>query len=348
MRRLQTYFSFLLFVLPVFLFSQQTARITGTIQNTKADKVEVEYPSHFLSQMPEVQSGKLDSRGRFSVDIPLSGAAKLGLYCGEVEAQIYVEPGDELSLNIDVKEGPESLTFSGDRAAENTCLQSYLQTFFGDEDQEQGFFLHLQHDLPEDFLVYGEEYLTARESFFNTFNEENPLSESFLTYSADDYTYSYVELMFQYRDRYMDRSREENLPALSSSYYQFLEGVSFQNDAAVNREMYRNAVNAFLQYKFNSLLSERIENFDYDLREGGMDRLTLSKILFQGKTQDMVVAGILAEAISQGGIEEMEEELTAFIEQKESLYPGPVAQLKELKKNPAPARPRPGDWDPEN
>lgn len=346
MCRLQTSIVSLLFSLPLLLLSQQSARITGTIQNVQADQLEVEYPSHFLSQIPEVQSSKLSSKGQFSIDLPISNPAKVGVYAGEVELEIYLEPGYELSLFIDAKEGPQSLTFSGDGASENQCFQAYLNKFFGDEDAEQGFFLHLQHDLPNDFLAYGEEYLDNRASFFEAFQEEHSLSENFLRFSEEEYSYSFAELLFQYSDRYQERSREEGLPRLEASFFTFLDEVSFQNDDAINREVYRNAASAYLRHKFGALMAERMGSYDYDMRGGNKDRLALADMLFQGKTRDMLIGSILADAISQGAMEEVEEELKRFIEDKESSLPGPVAQLKELMKNPAPSRSP--EWEPED
>ena len=91
------------------------AILSGKIENTNADKVEIEN-GNFSVEIP------IESDGTFSDTLKLNEPGFYTLKIGRERTTVYLKNGDNLNLTIDTNQFDESLAFTGKGATENNYL----------------------------------------------------------------------------------------------------------------------------------------------------------------------------------------------------------------------------------
>jgi hypothetical protein len=111
-------------------FSQNSVTLYGTITNPKGDHTYVKYYRDFISyDEVTVDSAKLDKKGNYTMTFswPAPGAATF--YHGDEITQMFLSPGDSLSLSLDTKEFDETIVYKGRGSKINSYLAAKALKF---------------------------------------------------------------------------------------------------------------------------------------------------------------------------------------------------------------------------
>src|SRR6185369_4873009 len=121
---MKTFFLFSYLVIASNLcFSQYKVSLYGTITNPKGEYVYVKYYKDFISyEEVIVDSAKLEKNGKFHMNFswPLPAAATFAH--GDEITQMFLTPGDSMSVSLDTKEFDETVKYTGRGAFINTYL----------------------------------------------------------------------------------------------------------------------------------------------------------------------------------------------------------------------------------
>lgn len=198
-------------------FAPTTTTVQGKIRLDDA------HPPLVLSGIREYQ-GTLDSLGNFYFQISLSEAGIYKLVYGFTTKNIYIEPGDHMS--IDFTSTPDYI-FSGSHTLENQFLQAFnaaKNTWHADS-------IELIYNLSEsDFIRKTEERTQFLVDFQQTYQKEQaPFTEIFAELIADEIAYDASIFKMNYPFYYKSLNPDSVL-ILSDTYDTFLQNIELDDE----------------------------------------------------------------------------------------------------------------------
>ena len=148
------------------------------------------------------------------------------------EVKLFLEPGDQLHIDADLLDLPQSLRFSGRGAANNQFLVA-LRSRFPD-------YLRIDYkDLEVDaFRKMIDQRRLELESFLDEGCSQYQLTPAFVDYYRAEIAYEWANFIVSYPTDYMfaNGSRNENLPA---DYHDALDQIDLVDEAAIGTTDYR-------------------------------------------------------------------------------------------------------------
>ena len=218
-----------------FSFSQNNVTLYGTITDPKGDYAYVKYYRDFISyDEVTVDSAKLDKKGNYSMNFswPVPGAATF--YHGDEITQMFLTPGDSLSLSLDTKEFDETIVYRGRGSRINSCLSAKALKF--------GYLGATEYKMKEsEFTPMLDSIHEAEESFLsNYFKGSGHLEEIrvFLLTELADILYGWANYKTSYPglNQYLNKSTFP--PVLPDDYYDFMKVIRIYNPDAIHSSSY--------------------------------------------------------------------------------------------------------------
>ncbi len=235
----------LILIFQVNLFAENTMLFTGKIENASTDSIRI-YNHH----RTVVQAIPLDEQQSFENKFEINPGFYT-LKIGEEYTQLYLEPGYDLKLIMDVKKFDESVKYEGRGAAENNYLAGKIRLeaefgqldnygYYGMLDEKQ--FLHLADSLHQVKMKYLEEF-------------EPKFSEKFDQIAAKALVLEKVNKLanFEAIKHYLTKSPEFKV---SSNFPDPFEGIDMNDEALVGVPNYLQIVEHYLIEKTALKLGE--------------------------------------------------------------------------------------------
>ena len=104
-------------------------RVTATLANAAERRsIAFEYQQTPIYHTPVTVEVPLDEKGCLAVELPFTEAQMVSVELDD-EVTLFLEPGDQLHIDADLLDLPQSLRFSGQGAANNQFLATLRSRF---------------------------------------------------------------------------------------------------------------------------------------------------------------------------------------------------------------------------
>lgn len=189
-----------LLVLIAFNTSAKDVVIHGKILNPIAKSISVIYSNPDVKVNVQSHGATINSNGTFRLSFPVINKYTMILLShGDEETSLMVSPGDDIELNVDVKNFDNTLHYSGEAAAEANFIAKHTLTFglmsnFIEQLTAKGVFT-LD---PDEFEKKLKEYDENEYSFIN--KNETGVSTDFLSNWRNILKYRRYYIMLRYPD----------------------------------------------------------------------------------------------------------------------------------------------------
>ena len=328
-----------------------STRVTAALANaSKRRSIAFEYQQTPIYYKPVTVEVALDEKGCLAVELPFTEAQMVSVDLGD-EVKLFLEPGDQLHLDADLLDLPQSLRFSGQGAANNQFLAA-LRSRFPD-------YLRIDYkDLEVDAF---REMIDQRRVEMTRFLDEGcsqyQLTPAFVDYYRAEITYEWANFIVSYPTDYMfaNGSRNENLPA---DYHDALNQVDLVDEAAIGTTDYRTFLErnfwrieeeastrafreqlseeqrrAFIQPHTITYLPDFIVRLDEEQRRGDLIQphnigYHLAKRLLHGKALYFFLAGEIIDDFQDGRFDQGEQRLAEFL--RDNPYPEYTEAVEEV------------------
>ena len=184
--------------------SPLSPRVTATLANASERRsITFEYQQTPIYYKPVTIEVPLDE----AVELPFTEAQMASVKLDD-EVKLFLEPGDQLHIDADLLDLPQSLRFSGQGEANNQFLAA-LRSRFPD-------YLRIDYkDLEADaFLNMIDQRRSELESFLDEGCNHYQLTPAFVDYYRAEIAYEWANFVVSYPTDYMfaNGNRNENLP----------------------------------------------------------------------------------------------------------------------------------------
>ena len=222
-----------------------STRVTAALANASEHRsIFGQYAQTPIYHKPVTVEAPLDEKGCLAVELPLTEAKVLSVG-PQREVKLFLEPGDQLHIDADLLDLPQSLRFSGQGAANNQFLAA-LRSRFSD-------YLRINYkDLEVDaFRKMIDQRRVEMTHFLDEGCNQYQLTPAFIDYYRAEITYDWAKELVSYPRNYEWQNGREN-EALPEDYYDILDQVKLVDETAIGTSHYR----TFLSRNFLRLWKE--------------------------------------------------------------------------------------------
>ena len=222
-----------------------STRVTATLANASEHRsIFGQYAQTPIYHKPVTVEAPLDEKGCLAVELPFTEAKVLSVG-PQREVKLFLEPGDQLHIDADLLNLPQSLRFSGRGAANNQFLAA-LRARFPD-------YLSINYkDLEVDaFRKMIDQRRLEMTRFLDEGCSQYQLTPAFIAYYRAEITYEWAEDLVAYPRSYERQNGREN-EAIPDDYFDALEQVELVDETAIGTSHYR----TFLSRNFFRLWQE--------------------------------------------------------------------------------------------
>ena len=215
-------------------YSQYNVTLFGTITNPKGDYVYVKYYKDFISYEEVIMdSAKLDKKGKYRMSFswPLPAAATFGH--GDEITEMFLMPGDSMSLSLDTKEFDETLKYEGRGAFVNSYLAAKTLKF--------GYLGATEYKMNEPaFTLLLDSINDAQTKFFTDyFKGHTELAiKSFMMTEEADLLYGWANYKTSYPGLNKYLTKTDTPTDLPEDYYDFMKKIKIYNPEAMQSPSY--------------------------------------------------------------------------------------------------------------
>ena len=337
-----------------------STRVTATLANAAERRsITFEYQQTPIYHKPVTVEVPLDENGCLAVELPFTEAQMASVDLDD-EVKLFLEPGDQLHIDADLLDLPQSLRFSGQGAANNQFLTA-LRARFPD-------YLRIDYEgLEVDvFRKIVDQRRSELESFLDEGCSQYQLTPAFVDYYRAEIAYEWANFIVSYPTDYMfaNESRNEDLPA---DYHDALNQVDLVDEAAIGTTHYRTFLErnfwrieeeaaeralreqvseeqrrAFIQPHTIAYLPDFIVRLDEEQRRGDLIQFHnvvyhLAKRLLHGKALYFFLAGEIIDDFQQGRFDQGEQRLAEFLQ--DNPYPTYTEAVEEVVRETAQLKP---------
>jgi len=248
----------LLFVM-VGQLAASTVVITGTISKPSSQTVAIKYTSNKPNQDQAFVTANLDQQNNFYTQFDLHEFVEAYLYVGkDYVCKFYIEPGEEMSINVDQHDIKNTLSFNGSNAAKNNFWVRFNEVypefsekvyyyrpfnFYTSKDVERAY--RSSKDI-ESYSTKIKNDWDNQKRFLETFNAHTPISSSGYARILSNFEARWVNnrVIYYYLQQTLMRPNA-NMP---ESLVQFFQNFDKQSTEQLENKEYINAMLTYLGY----------------------------------------------------------------------------------------------------
>ena len=302
-----------------------STHVTATLVNAaKRRSISFEYQQTPIYHKPVTVEAPLDEKGCLAVELPFTEAQMASVKLDE-EVKLFLELGDQLHIDADLLNLPQSLRFSGQGAANNQFLAALRARFpdYLDIDYE---------DLEVDaFRKIIDQRRSELESFLAEGCSQYQPTPGFIAYYRAEITYEWANFIVSYPTNYLfaNGSRNGNLPA---DYHEALDQIDLVDEAAIGITDYR----TFLERNFSRIqdgANDRVQlkQLSDSQRQDHIETYTLynqAKRTLHGKVLYFFLAGEIVWDFRRSWFDHGEQRLAEFLQ--DNPYPEYTEIVEEV------------------
>ncbi len=228
---------------------QKETQITGEVKNPYEYSVTLRFYKNEVSFEPEEFSLPLNHLNKFDLAFTLTEPVVAKLIYGEEEAEMFLEPGDDLNISFDGNAFNSSLAFSGKGAIHSIFLNSFNATF--GKYSEDFIFGQISNLSSFSFRGYMDGLRKRKWDFYHTYGSyhRSAFSREFRNYIYAQIDYDWGFHLLRYRWEHPIANNMESPMRLTSSYYNFLSELEINNDRAIRSRQYLYFIGLYLKLR---------------------------------------------------------------------------------------------------
>ncbi len=273
--------------MPIEIPTKNT-RISGMINNQSGRKLQLIYFKNPILFTKETVDIEIDKSGRFSHAIELPEKIIGSLKFGSREIEVFLNPGDQLTVSFDGNNLLKTISFKGASGPINNYLIASKIKF---KDGDRMTTSKLSASTPELFVKHMDQQRDARLKFLED-HIANGLPNSFVAYMKGEIDGWYGYNLFSFPlERALASGKDEPLK-MERSYYDFLKKVKVNNSDAIPGKNYLFFLDEFFEYKLSDSKGQRLSKSD------------IAKKHLNGNALDFYLAKQLAIDIKRGRAKE--------------------------------------------
>ena len=262
---------FVLLAISIFLSCNQSQKteviIQGNIVNPMGNIVQLVGPGEMEDGTLSLnfqRETNIDENGNFIDTLNLKSSGYFFFIHGRERTQLFLEPGNKLTINLDSRKFDESITFSGDGSENNTYLKKR--------------FLYQENngvDVIELSKLESKEYLNQIDSLkqweLNFLKENQNISDNFLNIEKKNTEYKFLQAIERYPLYHEFYAKKQAV--FDESFMSPLNSIDYTNqDDYILFPDFKNLVMAYYQKIFN-----KSDNLKEDLRKLNLSKSTIIK-----------------------------------------------------------------------
>lgn len=266
--------------------------ISGSVDTPDVDKILFYPQEQYSTDDNSIQQIKIDSTRKFSIIYPINKPTEAALIIGEKIIKLYLEPGEDLIINI---KSDYTTDFLQENKSHNSILNEYQKKF-------SAFFIsNLNYSLPpEQFSLQVDSVSAAKTSFLN--KNADKVSDSFITYLENDIRYCAAQEKIYYARRYASKLIKEK-----NNYFDFLKAIQIQNNQATHVMHYHEFIDNYINY----LYLKKIWSVGADYKNDYIEKYYIAKSELSGEALEYFLTENLKLGIDSNTEKEKFKEIVA-------------------------------------
>jgi thiol-disulfide isomerase/thioredoxin len=208
---------------------------------------------------------KIKADNTFTLEFFLAEPAVGELICGSDTIPMYLEPNDQVELELNGKD-KNFLACSGTGSAHIMFLDGFMHYSKQLDKQVKAKTRTLTAEAFRDFMSQSHD---TKKQFLDNYQDRNSFSATFLSYAQADMDYWYAFYMSNYPWEYPIYFNEAAPAKVPPNYYDYLTKIKIQNDVALPSKNYRYFLDQHL-----SDLRKKSNNNNITLKEIAEKNLT--------------------------------------------------------------------------
>ncbi|MEN7549137.1 TlpA disulfide reductase family protein [Rapidithrix thailandica] len=287
--------------------------IKGTVQNSNDGKIKLYHRDEVTGEKIDLAEVEPDSTGQFATQFEVPETHFATLSFGRNGIVLYMEAGDTLQFTVDGADFINTLSFEGDKSAENNYLVKKTQALIAFHKNEQQSLFSLPVN---EFQPQADSIENAWKNVFEQAKTKQKFTGSFTNHEAIELSSYWVAFKARYPMYYNYYAGQGNPDfeeqVLSEDYYTFFQALPLNNPQALASAEFKKALDSYVGYKFEQQLSEdEKSNLKWE------DQVTqtyafVKKEQLDSSVMAFVLAKNLSNRINYFGTESVEEDLNDF------------------------------------
>jgi thiol-disulfide isomerase/thioredoxin len=209
--------------------------IKGTVIDPRGLNVALNLMIDVINLREVTYTTKIKADNTFALDFFLAEPAVGELICGSDTIAVYIEPNDQIELALNGKD-KSFLSCNGIGGAHIMYLDMFRH-FSKSIDAETKY--KIRTLTPDNFRTFMHEKYRIKREFLDNYQQKNIFSPNFLEYASSDIDYWFAFNMVNYPWEYPLYFSEAPPAKVPPNYYDFLQKIKIQNDAALPSKNYR-------------------------------------------------------------------------------------------------------------
>jgi thiol-disulfide isomerase/thioredoxin len=195
----------------------------------------------------------LDPSGKFIIQVELEKAGIYSINLSNQSIQLFIIPGDRISLIADQRTLSTSALFKGDHAKENNYLVLYENLKTTTEPQDFQMFFTQPED---DFIKAVEERTASLNASQQEYQKKNgPFDEFFAEMISEEVAFDAAVMKMNYPIYFEYLLPDSNI-ILSDTYDSFLQNLEIDSEDNLMIPSYKNFIMMYLEFKTKSDTSD--------------------------------------------------------------------------------------------
>lgn len=272
-----------------------TVKLSGTITNPTEGGFTVYYYRLFDNEKVVLGNATPDEQGKFSMTFELNNPKAVQLSYNEEISEMFLEPGDDISLSLDTKLFDETIKYEGTGAARNNYLAAKTLASESLNQKMRDVFGNVTSQTAETVKTFADSVRNGQEALYTKMLAEQTVSEDFAAFEKANIISDWAYKLQLFPNLYKRRAKED--AELPENYEAFWEEIPMTNDKGLTSSSFRGIFDSYLYNKLADKESEELSAYA-DYLKKKLDFITAN---YQGEIKAYLHAATLSDVISEIG-----------------------------------------------
>ncbi len=182
--------------------------LSGKIEAGYLKKASLTIIYDYITYQEEEIPLNVDQEGKYKINKELKDPVLAVLKCGNKSLDLYLYPGDNIVVDFNANNFPNSVKFEGKSSALNTYLFKERGVF---ETQLNAIARNSENMNPKDFADFAKELYKKRIQYYGKYKKKNPVNSQDQLFINSNIRYQYATMLFNYEDMQCYLQQKESI-----------------------------------------------------------------------------------------------------------------------------------------
>lgn len=233
-----------------FMFAGQYTRISLKVIDAKPEIIPA--LTMYKNDLSEVETNLTlfeQSPQNYYGEIFLETPTIIKLKYDNRSFDLYIEPGDDLTLSFEAAKFPSSLFFLGKGTEHNTYLVRFREKFYNQRDNILTNYINTF--TPIEYKKWMADAMQKRWEFYRDYDgwEKERFTSAFTQFACAEIDYWYAYHLLRYKQEHLQGAVLSQFIQIPENYYDFLNAIIINNDDALVHPLYRSFLKLYLIFR---------------------------------------------------------------------------------------------------